>query len=50
MGKDKGYSGDVRILDWMIFKHLETFQHLGSIEVLPQRCRGGTENTEVFKI
>jgi len=28
MGKDKGYSADVRILDVVIFKHRETFQHL----------------------
>ena len=31
MGKDKGYSGDVRILGAVIFKHLGTFQHLGDV-------------------
>jgi hypothetical protein len=33
MGKDKGYSGDVRILDWMIFKHRRTFQHLRDVHI-----------------
>ncbi len=28
MGKDKGYSGDVLILDERIFKHIDKYQHL----------------------
>ena len=47
MGKDKGYSGDVLILDERIFKHLETFQHLGRIRILPQRCREGAEYAKI---
>jgi hypothetical protein len=40
MGKDKGYSADVRILDAGIFKHRGTFQHLGDVQMSKfQMCR-----------
>lgn len=38
MGKDKGYSGDVRILDEGIFKHPETFQHILMCRCADFRC------------